>query len=175
MSGQVQLSNELELAMREARDREAVRLDAIQDIRDAQTLRLYALKQDLLQGLGSSLPTGGFADLALLAGNPPRLWVDLISSVVMGADPRNYRFEIDTKNGRELILETRDRAEMTRAIVAHLAHRALDREKDHYSLARAAEAGRAAYSGAAVMLAWLAGFALGIFVLFSILTVLSGS
>jgi hypothetical protein len=175
ISGQLQLSEGLEMAMREAREREAARLDAISDIRDAQTLRLYALKQDLMQCLDSSLPKSGFADLALLSGNPPRLWVDLISSVVMAPDPRCYRFEIDTKNGREVILESRDRAEMSRCIVAHLAHRAIDREKDQLSLAREAASGRAAYSGAAVMLAWLAGFALGIFMLFAILTMLSGN
>lgn len=173
MSGQIEVLGGLGSALRDARERESARLDAVTEIRDAQTLRLYALKQDLLQGLASGLPKAGFIELALIAGNPPRLWVDLISSVVMAPDPRTFRFEIDTQNGREVLLETRDREEMAQTIIAHLAHRIIDRERLSVRLQGPVEKPEGGYSGAAVMLAWLSGFALGIFALFAILTGMS--
>lgn len=175
MSGQDLAFEGLSEALREARIKEAAHFGAVTEIRDAQTLRLYALKQDLVQGLASGLPKSGFVEIALLSGDPPRLWIDLISSVVMAPDPRTYRFELDTQNGREVLLETRDRAEMANTIITHLAHRMIARERASAGLSLPAKPQAQGYTGASLTLAWLSGFALGIFTLLAVFSVMSGN
>lgn len=78
-------------ALRQARLAEAAHFEAVLDIRDAQTLRLQVLKDDLAPAVLANVEAASFIDLALVPGDPPRLWVDLITSVVMAPDPRTYR------------------------------------------------------------------------------------
>src|SRR5262245_42341701 len=92
--------NELDGALRRARLAEAAHFEATLDIRDAQTLRLQVLK-DELQPLVTSRPEAeAFFELALVPGDPPRLWLDFITSVVMAPDPRTYRLIEDSHAGR---------------------------------------------------------------------------
>lgn len=175
MPGQDLAFEGLSEALREARIKEAAHFDAVTEIRDAQTLRLYALKQDLLQGLEAGLPKSGFVEITLLGGDPPRLWIDLISSVLMAPDPRTYRFELDTQNGREVLLETRDREEMARTIITHLAHRMIARERASAGLHMPGKPALNGYSGASLTLAWLSGFALGIFALLAVFAIMAGN
>ena len=159
-------------ALHQARLREAARCEALNDIRDAQSLRLFALKQDVEEGLSRLPAPGSLAEMVLIPGNNPRLWVDIIGSVAMGSDPRAYRFELEREGGRETLLETCDRAEMARFVLSHLAHRMIARERAVRAFSPAPQTMRATYSGAALWLAWLSGFAFGIFTLFSLLTLL---
>ena len=90
---------------------------------------LQVLKDDLAPILAANAEMQSVFDLALVPGEPPRLWIDLITAVVMEPDPRTYRLIQDTQNGRETVLETENRAEMVEKIKLHMAHQLVARER----------------------------------------------
>jgi len=147
-------------ALRQARIAEAAHLDVVLDIRDAQILRLQALKLDLYGLIQGHSEAKKFFDLAVVEGDPPRLWIDLITAVVMDPNPRTYRLYQDTQDGRETLFETDNRGEMVEKIKTYMAHRLVARERQMASqafLARPPEG----FSTAAILLAWLAGVVIG--------------
>ncbi len=92
--------------------------------------------------------------------DPPKLWIDAISFVEMEPDYRTYRLVQDTHAGREAVAETTDRAEMVEQVKLLMAHRVISRERQIAGTAPAARP-EAIYSSGAIVLAWLAGVALG--------------
>ena len=152
-------------ALRQARLAEAAHFEAVLDIRDAQTLRLQVLKDDLAPAVMANADAASFIDLALVPGDPPRLWVDLITSVVMAPDPRTYRLVQDGSAGRQTLLETADRVEMIDRVKQHIAHRLITREREKISVA-APKPASTGYSTGALILAWLSGFSIGVLALF---------
>lgn len=153
-------------ALRQARLAEAAHFEAVLDIRDAQTLRLQVLKDDLAPAVLANVEAASFIDLALVPGDPPRLWVDLITSVVMAPDPRTYRLVQDGPGGRQTLLETADRVEMIERIKQHIAHRLITREREKISAAPP-KTMQAGYSTGALVLVWLSGFSIGVLGLFA--------
>jgi hypothetical protein len=156
-------------ALRQARLAEAAHFDAVLDIRDAQTLRLQVLKDDLAPVVASNSAATSFIDLALVPGDPPRLWVDLITSVVMAPDPRSYRLVQDSPAGRQTLLETTNRVEMIERITQHIAHRLIAREREITAVSAPAAGPKPAiigHSTTALILAWLSGFSIGALALF---------
>jgi hypothetical protein len=152
-------STELDEALRQARLKEAAHFEAALDIRDAQTLRLQVLKDDLAPIVASRREAQELFDLALVPGDPPRLWLDLITSVVMQPDSRTYRLVEDSQAGREILYEARDRAQMVERIKQHMAHRLVARAR---RMARpSGEPIRRRYSAGALILSWLSGFTIG--------------
>ncbi|NJM29852.1 MAG: hypothetical protein HC855_06900 [Rhizobiales bacterium] len=147
-------------ALRRARLAEAAHVDAVLNIRDSKTLRLQLLKDDLLPIVSSNPEASKLFDLALVPGDPPRLWLDMIAQVVMEPDHRTYRLVQDTRLGRETLFETADRAEMMEHAKTHLAHRLIARERE-IAVATPARESIAGYSGAALIFAWTTGFAVG--------------
>jgi hypothetical protein len=161
-------------ALRQARIAESAHLDAVLDIRDAQTLRLQALKLDLAGLIEGHAEAKKFFDLAVVPGDPPRLWIDLITAVVMDPNPRTYRLIQDTQDGRETLFETENRSEMVEKITTYMAHRMVMRERQMAAqtlMSMSSE--RQGYSTAAVMLAWLTGFVVGALGLFAASVLLS--
>jgi hypothetical protein len=152
-------------ALRQARLAEAAHFEAVLDIRDAQTLRLQVLKDELAPAILANSEAASFVDLALVPGDPPRLWIDLITSIVMAPDPRTYRLVQDGSGGRQTLLETADRAEMIERVKQHIAHRLIAREREKTGIA-AARPKVIGHSNAALILAWLLGFAVGVMALF---------
>lgn len=152
-------------ALRQARLAEAAHFEAVLDIRDAQTLRLQVLKDELAPVIASHKEAAAFVDLALVPGDPPRLWVDLITSIIMAPDPRTYRLVQDGPGGRQTLLETADRAEMIDRVKQHIAHRLIAREREKTSVAASAPK-VLGYSTGALILAWLSGFSIGVLALF---------
>jgi hypothetical protein len=156
---------ELDRALGEARVASAAHYEAILDIRDAQTLRLQVLKDELIPFVASRREADSFFELALMQGDPPRLWLDLISSVVMAPDPRTYRLVEDTHGGRETLYETADRASMVERIKQHMAHRLIARARS-MTVPTGAWVKRTGYSAGALILSWLSGFTVGLLALF---------
>jgi hypothetical protein len=157
-------SRKFDDALGTARLKEGAHFEAALDIRDAQTLRLQVLKDELTPIVASKRDAQDFFALALVPGDPPRLWLDLISSVVMAPNPRTYRLIEQTDAGREILLETTDRAQMVDRIREHMAHRTISRNR---LIARPAPSPvREGYSTGALVLAWLSGFMAGALVLF---------
>jgi hypothetical protein len=151
-------------ALRRARLAQAAHFDALMDIRDAQTLRLAALRDDLAQALKDRTVTQGFVDLALVPGESPRLWVDLVTYVVMEPSPRVYRVIQDRVSGKEVLFESTDRAAVAARILDLVANRLIDRER--VLVATPGIKTQPGYSGAALALAWISGFAIGMMALF---------
>lgn len=147
-------------ALRQARLAEAAHYDAALNLRDAKSIRLQLLKDDL-----AAAAAAGHFDLALAPGDPPRLWIDLITSVVMEPDPRTYRLQQDGEAGREILFESSDRASMAEAVKRHMAHRMVARER--LKVAVVSPPPPAGYSTASLILAWLSGLTFGALVLMS--------
>jgi hypothetical protein len=153
--------------LRLARIAEGAHFDAALDIRDAKTLRLQVLKDDLAPILASNAEAGRTFDLSLVPGEPPKLWIDLITAIVMEPDPRTYRLIRDTQAGRDVLAETGSRPDMVEHIKLHMAHQLVARERLMAGVP-AQKAGVAGHSSAALILAWLSGFSIGVLALFMI-------
>ncbi|MBL8905261.1 MAG: hypothetical protein JNM20_01160 [Rhizobiales bacterium] len=153
--------------LRLARIAEAAHFEAALDIRDAKTLRLQVLKDDLAPVIAANAEAGRIFDLSLVPGEPPKLWIDLITAVVMEPDQRTYRLIRDTHSGREIVAETASRPEIVEQIKLHMAHQLVARER-RLASAMPAKAAIAGHSSAALILAWLSGFTIGVLALFMI-------
>jgi hypothetical protein len=149
----------LRAALREARLSEAAHHEAVLSLRDSKSLRLQLLKDDLAPVVAATPEAVEVFDLALIAGEPPKLWIDLITFVVMEPDHRTYRIIEDRQNGREILFEGDDRAQAGERLRQHMAHRIIARQRQ--SAVRTAPATLASYSTGSVILAWLSGFSLG--------------
>ena len=146
-------------ALREARQAEAAHFEATLDLRDSKSLRLQLLKDDLLPLVKSSPEARELFGLALIPGEAPKLWIDLISFIVMEPDPRSYRFLQHRQDRREILFETSDRELMAAAVRRHMAHLMVARERQQATVpAIAAPSG---YTSASLILAWVSGFAFG--------------
>ena len=116
-------------ALRQVRLSAVERSDVIVDLREAEIARLELL-QEALADLIAELPENDDQfEITLVPSHPPRLWIDMLSYVAMGRDKHAYRFMKDTRNGRETIIESADRAEVVNAITDYVAYRILEREK----------------------------------------------
>src|SRR5947209_5006239 len=160
-SPEASASRDLADALRQARLKEAAHFEAALDIRDAETLRLQVLKDELAPIVASRREAEDFFDLALVPGDPPRLWLDFITSVVMAPDPRTFRLIEDSQAGRETLLETQDRAQMVERIRQHMAHRLIARAR-RMTRPWGEAPKRPGYSAGALVLSWLSGFTLGV-------------
>jgi len=158
-------------SLRRARLAQATPLDALTGIRDAELLRLQALRDDLAAVVARSSRLEGLTDLALIADDPPKLWIDLVTHVVMAPDPRTYCLLEDRAAGSESLFSSRDRAEMAKSIAERLAHRLVERERMlQPSNNRQLIAG---HSSAALLLAWLSGLCLGAVLLLILLQLIA--
>lgn len=153
-------------ALRQARLAEAAHFEAALDLRDSKSIRLQLLKDELVPVVAGSATAADLFDLALVPGHPPRLWIDLITFVLMEPDHRTYRLLQDRQGGREILFESASRPEMAEAITRHMAHQMISRERQ-VAAAPIAQ-GIAGYSTSSLMLAWLSGFALGALLLLAI-------
>ena len=163
--------NAFDEALRQARLAEAAHHEAVLGIKDAKSLRLQVLKDDIAAIIAHSPEAKQMFDLALVPGEPPKLWIDLITFVVMEPDYRTYRLVQDTQAGRDILHETVDRPEMVERLKQHMAHRIIARERQMAATLPMGQ--RAGFSASALILAWLAGFVLGILALV-ILAILLG-
>ncbi|WP_137389756.1 hypothetical protein [Rhodoligotrophos defluvii] len=166
MSGLTPLNAEgrLASAIRQARLAQADHLNAVLDIRDAKQLRLSTLQADLTEITTGSEAAASLFDLVLTQGEPPRLWIDGTTYVVMEPDPRSYRFIREGQDTREILLETRKRADMVEHIIQYMAHRIVERERN--LVARPERTATVAgYSGLTLIATWFGGFVLGVVLL----------
>jgi hypothetical protein len=162
----------LEEQIRMARLAHAERLTATEHIHNASVLRLQVLKDELAPMFAQNRAASRVVDLALVPGDPPRLWIDMTSYVTMAPDPQTYRLQRDTFCRRELLLESRDRSEIITSIMAHVASHLVEREKQ-LSLMMTSEEGRGetGIRKSSLILAWLAGLTLGISVMAAVINV----
>lgn len=149
-------------ALRKARLAEAAQLDAFQNVREARALRLAALRESLLPHLKGHPLAEGFSELNIQSGETPRLWIDLISSVVVEPDTRNYRLEQERDGRRELLHETDDLKEMSAAVLRYIAHRVIARERASAGQAMPQRESGREYNLGEMVYVWFTGAALGV-------------
>ena len=158
----------LKSAIRKARLSQAERSDVIVDLREAEQARLELLF-DELEPVFDEIPDNlEQFECAMVPGDPPRLWIDMLVYVVMGPDKRTYRLIKDLRDGRQVLQESRELAEMADAVTDYVAHRIIDRERALESDLPAGHrpaVGRK-YSGLAIFLTFVCGFLLGVLSLF---------
>jgi hypothetical protein len=116
-------------AVREARIELAERSAVVVDLRNAEIARLELLNE-ALDPIFADIPEQvELFDRGITAGDPPRLWIDMIAHVVMGRDKRVYRFLQDSRYGRRVLAETSDIGEAARAVTKYVARRLVERER----------------------------------------------
>ena len=164
----------LDQSLRQARLRESAHHDSAFELRDAQSLRLQILYDELQPLVDSRRETADFIDLTLVHSDEPRLWIDLTSYVVMQPDPRTYRLIQDTRRSRTVVAETSERAKMVSAALDFIAHRTVTRQRELPLDHSGAKSDPARYSTAALVLAWLTGFSFGALALIIAKLVLDG-
>lgn len=165
----------LRSALEVARDQQAVRFDAIEEVRALDAARLQALADDL-EAVFDDVPQGHDLFICqVVPGDPPRLWVDLLSYVAMDDDGRTYRFVMNGRSGREILAESSEISEISGHVVAYIAHRIIDIERAGAGPLKQALMDRhGGYSATAVALAWACGFAVGGLVLLALAVVIYG-
>jgi hypothetical protein len=119
----------LRIAMRRARIDNAERSAAITELRDAEIVRLELLRDEIAPFLAEVPPEIDLFDLALVPGERPRLFIDMIGFVEMARDRHSYRLLQDSRHGRILLTESKQIEKMVAAIADYLARRLLEREK----------------------------------------------
>lgn len=122
-------SRPLTEALRAARIEEAERTGVVVALREAAEARL-AILRDRLAPTFAEVPKGiDLFDIGLTPGETPRLWIDMIAFVEMGRDRRTYRFLQDTRDGRIVLAESADPAEVAERITRYMARRLIERER----------------------------------------------
>ena len=119
----------LKEAVREARIEAAERSAVVVDLRDAAVARLELLN-DALNPVFAEIPREvDLFDRGVSRGDVPRLWIDVIAHVEMGADKRQYRFVQDTRYGRAVLAENYELAAIVDAVTRYVARRLVERER----------------------------------------------
>src|SRR5260370_3007847 len=116
-------------ALRQARIEAADRTGVVVDLRDAEVARLEILNE-ALDPLFAQIPdTVDLFDRGISQGETPRLWIDVVSHVVMGRDKRIYRFVQDSRFGRIVIAESHEVAVVVGALTDYVARPIIERER----------------------------------------------
>jgi hypothetical protein len=125
----VPVQPDLAASIRQARVENAERADAIAEVRELEVGRLKAL-ESALEPVIDQAPQGvDLFDMAVTQSEHPRLFLDMIAFVDIGADKRTYRFFQDTRNGRVLIAESQAVETIIAAVSDYVARRLVERER----------------------------------------------
>jgi hypothetical protein len=160
-------------ALVSAREQQAARFDAVEEVRALETARLHVLAEELAS-VFADIPEGNTLFVCeVVPGDPPRLWIDMLAYVAMDTDGRTFRFVMNARNGRQILAETAEISEISGQVVSYVAHRLLDLERAGAAVpTRRPGRGGGRYSGATVALAWGCGFAVGALAIFAVAVML---
>ena len=116
-------------ALRMARIEAAERTSVVVEMHDAEVARLELLNE-ALDPVFADIPSDvDLFDRGVSRGETPRLWLDAVAHVVMSRDQRVYRFVLDTRFGRKVLVESMHIRELTDAITRYVAQRLIERER----------------------------------------------
>lgn len=168
-------------ALKQARLAAAAHREALLSLADVEALRLRVLQEDVEEALVGQPLAAGLLDLSVVPGEPPRLWVDLISHVRLAEDGRTFQLIEEGRGEAALLFASADRDAMAGFVLRHMAHRMVARERLAAAMDRtratvpaAGESPareredsslRGGYSAAALVYAWVSGFALALILL----------
>ena len=163
-------------AIRKARTVQADRSDVIVELQAAEAARLELLAEELEPVFAQLSSSGGQFECNIVPGNPPRLWIDMISYVAMAADKRTYRFVCDSRSGRKVLIESSSVSEVADFITDYIAHRVVERER---ALEPENQYGESpvnrGYGGLTLGLAFIAGVCVGVIAVFILALAMTAS
>lgn len=161
-------------AISRARRIEASYFDATRGMADSEALRLSSLHSGLSAFLAEHPRLGPLADLVLVPGEPPKLWIDLVTSVVMEPHFRSYRIQQEFPDKLMVLLETTRQDEALRFLEAYLKERSRQpvRRRDSAQPEPAEITLDQGSSLATIIYAWLAGLVLGLLIVLAIVNLL---
>ena len=119
----------LQQAVRRARVESAEQSEAVDDLRQAEIVRLELLADAIRPILDQAPADVELFDAGIVHGERPRLFIDMISFVDLGHDRRTYRFFQDTRQGRVLIAESANVDRVVAAMTNYIARRLVEREQ----------------------------------------------
>src|SRR5271168_1785548 len=119
----------LQQAVRRARVESAEQSEAVDDLRQAEIVRLELLAEAIRPILDQTPEGVELFDAGIVHGERPRLFIDMISFVDLGHDRRTYRFFQDTRHGRVLIAESANVDRVVAAMTNYIARRLVEREQ----------------------------------------------
>jgi hypothetical protein len=125
---------DLTVAVRRARLEEVERGQTASDLRSNEIARLEQLRVALAPIFAQTGLHAGAFDHGLVAGETPKLFVDMIAWVDCGRERRSYRFVQDTREGPFVLAESERAETILEAVTMYVARRIVEREK---ALARA--------------------------------------
>jgi hypothetical protein len=153
---------QFETALKQARLAETAHIDALIALKDGKALRLDHLRAKILQSLPLENPLRPLVDLRLSPGEPPRLFLDLVTSVGMGPDGRVFELQQDQEGDRIVTYETPDADAMFRQILKIQAHRYIaDARKAPYAEDSGATAPATDRDWITIIYIWFTGFIFG--------------
>jgi hypothetical protein len=151
-----------ETALKQARLAEAAYIDALIALKDGKALRLDLLRSKILQGLPMDHQLRRLMELRLLPGEPPRLFLDMVTSVGMAADGRTFELQLDKEGDRILTYETPDADAMFRQILKLQAHQFIAESRKTQQAEGQASTGIANDADwISILYIWLTGFIFG--------------
>lgn len=115
----------IDAALRRVREAEAAHYESRLTFTDAKLLRLAQLWDDLGPIFAAAPAALVAPELATPPGGEPRLWVDLVTSVVMAPDPKTFRLIRDAEEGRDILCESTERTDVIEAVRTYLMHRCI--------------------------------------------------
>lgn len=118
----------LKSAVRKARVDQAERSDVVSDLRRAELARLEMLQEAFRPILAQVPANVDLFDSGIVAGERPRLFIDMIAFVEMTHDRRTYRFVQETRNGRVTLAESERPDAIVQAMTDYIARRLVERE-----------------------------------------------
>lgn len=119
----------LKAAVRRARLENAEQSEAVDDLRQAEIVRLELLLEGLRPILDQVPPEVEVFDVGVTHGERPRLFLDMVSFIDLAHDRRTYRFHQDTRHGRILIAESAQVERMVQTATNYIARRLVEREQ----------------------------------------------
>ena len=111
------------------KNRQADRDDVVVEIREARMSRLELLADDLAPVIADIPNEIDIFEFGLSKGEVSRLWIDLTTFVRLAKDGRTYELVKDTRMGRTLLMQTKDREQIGEALTDYIADRILERER----------------------------------------------
>ena len=119
----------LKAAVRRVRLENAEQSEAVDDLRQAEIVRLELLLEALRPVLDQVPAEVEAFDVGVTHGDRPRLFLDMISFVDLAHDRRTYRFFQDTRHGRVLVAESAQVERVLQAMTNYIARRLVEREQ----------------------------------------------
>lgn len=154
------------LAISRARRIEAAYFEPTRGYDDSEGLRLANLQAEMARFLAEKPGFARFSDIQLVPGEPPKLWIDLVTSVVMEPDYRTYRIQQEFGEKRSILLDTMRQDEALRFLKTYfIERRALPTGgKPERARDSAGNGGTGSSGFSTVLFAWLSGLVLGLLI-----------